>query len=525
MLKVIYDFDAEAGTELTVKEGDVLTILSKDAGDGWWNARNESGQEGMVPATYVEEIATYDDPTDDQSFSSESEEAGWTSWGQPAPVATTSPPAAKSSPPAASPQRAPSSTPSIAASEPPNGTLKKAVGKDLNRYSTYIKVGVEDYIIGNVSKKVDKKLYHVEDQANTVEWSNGVNTNSNVQIADTSSKSKLGGMKKFIAYSIKHAENNGNIERRYKQFDWLDQRLTEQFPCSLRPQLPEKQASGRFEHEFIERRKELLEAWLAEVCRHPIISRSLLIEGFVTIQTEAGKKNENWKKFKREQEQTPYKIAGFWEAVRVPQNSRFIEDSKTQIQKFLKFSKGFDAANNSFAKSLRGSLKIHQEYKKDELLLFASSVEKLADEFATQTLRPNAADLASAMKNAAETFKKSAEYNCEWATQTTVPLLDQLWIYSGILSRVPQLVEVSEQSHQKIKNNANKVGNGTPEHRELEAKGNTVNGVILSEADYLDQIRIPDYSKLMKNYFKSRAEYHRKQMEMFEAAAEQFPDF
>jgi len=27
-----------------------------------------------------------------------------------------------------------------------------------------------------------------------------------------------------------------------------------------------------------------------------------LIEGFVTIQTEAGKKNENWKKFKREQE-------------------------------------------------------------------------------------------------------------------------------------------------------------------------------------------------------------------------------
>ena len=29
-------------------------------------------------------------------------------------------------------------------------------------------------------------------KANTVEWSNGVNCNSNVQIADTSSKSKLG---------------------------------------------------------------------------------------------------------------------------------------------------------------------------------------------------------------------------------------------------------------------------------------------------------------------------------------------
>ena len=54
-------------------------------------------------------------------------EAGWSSWGQqqaaqPPPVAT---PAAAISPVAASPSRAPSSTPSIAASEPPNGTLKK----------------------------------------------------------------------------------------------------------------------------------------------------------------------------------------------------------------------------------------------------------------------------------------------------------------------------------------------------------------------------------------------------------------
>ena len=53
------------------------------------------------------------------------------------------------------------------------------------------------------------------------------------------------------------------------------------------------------------------------------------------------------------------------------------------------------------------------------------------------------------------------------------------------------------------------MGNGTPEHRELEAKGNTVNGVILSEADYLDQIRIPDYSMLMKNYLKSRGWFSR----------------
>ena len=49
-------------------------------------------------------------------------------------------------------------------------------------------MGVEDYIIGNVSKKVDEKRYTVEDLANTVEWALGLNYESNVQITATSSK-------------------------------------------------------------------------------------------------------------------------------------------------------------------------------------------------------------------------------------------------------------------------------------------------------------------------------------------------
>ena len=46
------------------------------------------------------------------------------------------------------------------------------------------------------------------------------------------------------------------------------------------------------------------------------------------------------------------------------------------------------------------AVRVHH-FIQDELLIFGSSVEKLADEFGTQTLRPNAGELASAMKNAA----------------------------------------------------------------------------------------------------------------------------
>ena len=80
------------------------------------------------------------------------------------------------------------STPSKAASEPPNGTLRKTVGKNIIRTSTFIKVGVEDFIIGNVSRKVDEKRYVIDDCANTVEWGAGLNFDSGVAITATSSK-------------------------------------------------------------------------------------------------------------------------------------------------------------------------------------------------------------------------------------------------------------------------------------------------------------------------------------------------
>ena len=49
----LYDFTADGDDELSVKEGEVLTILEKD-GDEWWKCRNSKGKSGVVPASYLE---------------------------------------------------------------------------------------------------------------------------------------------------------------------------------------------------------------------------------------------------------------------------------------------------------------------------------------------------------------------------------------------------------------------------------------------------------------------------------------
>ena len=49
----MYDFEAQGDDELTVTENEHLIILEKE-NDDWWKVRNDAGQEGVVPASYVE---------------------------------------------------------------------------------------------------------------------------------------------------------------------------------------------------------------------------------------------------------------------------------------------------------------------------------------------------------------------------------------------------------------------------------------------------------------------------------------
>ncbi|XP_056342239.1 sorting nexin-9 isoform X2 [Oenanthe melanoleuca] len=55
--RVMYDFAAEPGNnELTVSEGEIITITNPDVGGGWLEGKNSQGERGLVPTDYVEII-------------------------------------------------------------------------------------------------------------------------------------------------------------------------------------------------------------------------------------------------------------------------------------------------------------------------------------------------------------------------------------------------------------------------------------------------------------------------------------
>lgn len=64
LCRVLYPYEAANEDELTLKEGDIVTIVSKDVQDkGWWKGELR-GQVGLFPDNFValitpEEVCSY----------------------------------------------------------------------------------------------------------------------------------------------------------------------------------------------------------------------------------------------------------------------------------------------------------------------------------------------------------------------------------------------------------------------------------------------------------------------------------
>ena len=75
------------------------------------------------------------------------------------------------------------------------------------------------------------------------------------------------------------------VQRRYRHFLWLHERLCDRYPFVLMPPMPDKQVQGRFEVEFIEHRRRQLERFLNRIVRHPNLRASPLLMQFLKSAT------------------------------------------------------------------------------------------------------------------------------------------------------------------------------------------------------------------------------------------------
>uniref|UniRef100_A0A8C6LWN8 Sorting nexin 9 n=1 Tax=Nothobranchius furzeri TaxID=105023 RepID=A0A8C6LWN8_NOTFU len=256
---VLYNFQAEPGNnELSVREGETVTVIDQAVGGGWIAAQNSSGQSGLVPEGYllVSMLGLLcAAPAGQKGMNKHKNIKCFSDWQW----------RRRDSNPKSSIFRFPFSK----GPNPEVFLLAKPLANSRDRLPVYV---------GPVW------LYPT--------------TPLDCIIADPKKESKLYGLKSFIEYQITPNTTNRHVTHRYKHFDWLYERLLEKFGSLLPiPSLPDKQVTGRFDEDFIRMRMERLQAWMTRMCRHPVVSQSEVFQLFLTYKDE-----REWKAGKRKAE-------------------------------------------------------------------------------------------------------------------------------------------------------------------------------------------------------------------------------
>lgn len=162
----------------------------------------------------------------------------------------------------------------------------------------------DSYIMGtaNISVPENEQVNIYMNEQNMYYWK-PIDGRYSVTVTSPKMESKFKGIKKFIAYQLHSSFSAEPVSRRYKNFDWLHERLVEKFCLIPVPPLPDKQISGRYEEQFIEHRRAQLQEFVDWMCRHPVLSKCEVWMHFLTCKDQ-----KKWKAGKRAAEKDPVSV-------------------------------------------------------------------------------------------------------------------------------------------------------------------------------------------------------------------------
>ncbi|KAG5684666.1 hypothetical protein PVAND_013884 [Polypedilum vanderplanki] len=529
---VLYDFTSEIENELSIIAGEILTVTDRDVGNGWWEGTNSAGKRGIFPASYVEEIKTPQRPVvqpvvPSQYYSNDIPANNSSSddpWSQSAPIIAPSYNQQQQSQPNqnrydyaedydsdfddddnasryavqtsshsnySNTQLPP--TPDDGQSMASNVTLSRKTSKMFSKSS-------DSYIMGNASINVSESEQiniYLNDQG--LYYWKPIDGRYTVTITSPKMESKFKGIKKFIAYQLLPSFNNEPVSRRYKNFDWLHERLVEKFCLIPIPPLPNKQISGRYEEEFIEHRRAQLQEFVDYVCRHPVLSKCDVWMHFMTCKDQ-----KKWKAGKRSAEKDPLQGPSFCAAIRVtPEKVLLPTYVDSQIDSCKNFTVAMDGAVKMLESASQDQVnKYTNQFKKDYQRL-GDCFSEMAKALDIDERRASTGySLSQCVGNTAGIFISIGKLYEEQAKKDWQPFCDKLHVYRGILSSFPDILSEHKNAQQKRKECEKlafdqKMSN--LQIQEVNRRVDVMTVALLAEQSHFRQERDTHMKEMMKN--------------------------
>lgn len=550
--RVLYDFHSENPGEISITENELVTLFNEEELEGWLEGENSRGEAGLFPASYVEIIrehitsntnnnglsspkikvqtpthTSYTSP-DSQSQrglgagsggsgggsyrTSQGSDDDWDDDWDDSSTATDAPQGFGSTPPL---YPVTSSLPGRRSSTQQHQQQAKSsatVGRNLNRFSTFVKSGGEAFLLGEASAFVkDGDRIFVVMGKHGPEWQEDPYPFT-CTIDDPTKQTKFKGMKSYMSYGLTPTHTNVQVNRRYKHFDWLYARLVERFPVISVPHLPEKQATGRFEEDFISKRRKGLIWWMNHMTSHPVLARCDVFQHFLTC----GADEKAWKQGKRKAERDDLVGANFFLTISTPAVPLDLQEVESKIEGFKTFTKRMDENSvvvnttiNEFARKQMAGFK--KEYQK-----VGQSFKLLAQAFELDQ-QAYSAGLNKAIADTGEAYEAIGEYFAEQPRHDLDPISDLLDLYRGHLANFPDIIHVQKGALTKVKDCPKQEG-------ELHDRCNIISCATLAEIQHFHRTRVRDFRSQMQHHLRQQIGFFQKITAKLEDTLQKYDD-
>ncbi|XP_053304035.1 sorting nexin-18 [Spea bombifrons] len=408
---------------------------------------------------------------------------------------------------------------SLASSQAGKGSA--TVSRNLNRFSAFVKTGGEAFVLGEAAGFVrDGDKLCVVQGPHGPEWQENPYP-FGCTIDEPTKQTKFKGMKSYISYRLLPNHTGLQVYRRYKHFDWLYARLLEKFPVISVPRIPEKQATGRFEEDFISKRRKGLVWWMDHMCSHPVLSRCDAFQHFLTCTDEKA-----WKQGKRKCEKDEMVGANFFLTLSTPPGAVVLDphDVEAKLDSFKSFAKRMDEGvlhlnqtAGEFARKQASGFK--KEYQK-----VGMAFKGLGQAFEIDQ-QAFSAGLNRAMAFTGEAYDAIGEMFAEQPRQDLDPIMDLLAVYQGHLANFPDIIHVQRGALTKVRESKKHVEEGKMELQkasDIQERCNVISYATLAEIHHFHKIRVRDFKSQMQHFLQQQIGFFQKVTQKLEEALHKY---
>ncbi|KAA0717327.1 Sorting nexin-18 [Triplophysa tibetana] len=553
--RALYDFNSENPGEISLKEHEIVSLCGEQDIDGWLEGTNCRGDRGLFPASYVEILRN-----DNVSSSLNNNSSRYSNIPSGGSETGNLPPPSMAPYPAL-PQTHPGtpasdddwddewddhssvtdeprggghytnydgngpSTYSISTAPMPRGGQQAkssaTVSRNLNRFSTFVKSGGEAFVLGEASGfvKDGDKIFVVMGQYGP-EWQENPYPFS-CTIDDPTKQTKFKGMKSYISYKLTPTHTQNQPNRRYKHFDWLYARLVEKFPVISVPHIPEKQATGRFEEDFISKRRRGLIWWMNHMTSHPVLARCDVFQHFLTCPSTDEKL---WKQGKRKGEKDEMVGANFFLTISTPAAPLDLQDVESKIDGFKTFSKKMDDSVVQVNATL-------SEFARKQIAGFKKEYQRVGQSFRylNQAFdldqQSFSAGLNHAIAYTGEAYETIGDYFAEQPKQDVDLVMDLLALYQGHLANYPDIIHVQKGALTKVKDSKKHIEEGKMESQQADGvleRCNIISFATMAEIQHFHQIRVRDFKGQMQHFLQQQIIFFQKITGKLEEALQKY---